>query len=164
MANEKEHLDMAKWILERNLAWIAAAEVKVGVIIAIDTGMLGGLAAAFSGLKVSERSECIYLWTLSAAGPIAIAIFCAAMSILPRVNGPSHSFLFFGRIAQLNKAEYSNKFREASGGEFLDDLIGQIHRNAEIAVSKFTWVRRSMWWSFFSILPWIASIFLLIKR
>lgn len=38
MKNE-ERLQIAQWILERNLAWIAAAEVKVGVIVAIDVAM-----------------------------------------------------------------------------------------------------------------------------
>lgn len=42
MSSDKERLQTAQWVLERNLAWIAAAEVKVGVIVAIDTAMLGG--------------------------------------------------------------------------------------------------------------------------
>jgi hypothetical protein len=36
-----ERLQTALWVMERNLGWIAAAQVKVGVIVAIDTGMLG---------------------------------------------------------------------------------------------------------------------------
>lgn len=39
---DDERLKAAQWVLERNLAWVAAAEVKVGVIVAIDTAMLGG--------------------------------------------------------------------------------------------------------------------------
>ena len=48
MSTENERLQTAQWVLERNLGWIAAAEVKVGAIVAIDTAMLGGLGAAFS--------------------------------------------------------------------------------------------------------------------
>ncbi|WP_233099873.1 hypothetical protein, partial [Acidovorax sp. IB03] len=43
MSTENERLQTAQWVLERNLGWIAAAEVKVGVIVAIDTAMLGGV-------------------------------------------------------------------------------------------------------------------------
>ena len=33
----------AKWTLERRLAWIAAAEVKVGVVVSMQVAMLAGL-------------------------------------------------------------------------------------------------------------------------
>lgn len=164
MSDEKERLDFAQWVLERNLSWIAAAEVKVGVIVTIDMAMLGGLAAAFGTLKAVERTACVSLGTLIVSAPIAIAIFCAGMSLLPRMDGPTHSLLFFGRIAQLDKANYLAKFRQATDGELLDDLTAQIHRNAEIAATKFSWVRRSMWWSFLSVIPWIISISMLMKR
>lgn len=164
MSDEKERLDFAKWVLERNLSWIAQAEVKVGVIVTIDMAMLGGLAAAFSTLKPGDRTTSVCLATLIAAVPIAIAIICAGISIHPRVGGPLHSFLFFGRIAQMDKVDYSSKFRQASEGELLNDLTAQIHRNAEIAVSKFAWVKRSMYWSFISVLPWISSIAFLVKK
>jgi hypothetical protein len=162
--DQKERLALAQWILERNLSWIAASEVKVGVIVTIDMAMLGGLAAAFGNLKIAERTACIYLWALGGAVPIVIAIFCSGMSLLPRMDGPERSFLFFGRIAQLERVNYSEKFRQVSDEEFLDDSTSQIHRNAEIAASKFSWVRRSMCWSFFSVIPWIISIAILMKR
>lgn len=44
-------------MLERNLAWIATADVKVGVIVAIDTGMLGGLCAAFSASNAKMQTS-----------------------------------------------------------------------------------------------------------
>lgn len=162
--DQKERLAIAQWVLERNLAWIAASEVKVGFIVTIDMAMLGGLAAAFGNLKIAERIGCIYLWALTGAIPIAIAIFCSGMSLLPRMDGPERSVLFFGRIAQLDRANYSAKFRQVSDEELLDDLTSQIHRNAEIAASKFLWVRRSMLWSFLSVIPWILAIAILVKE
>jgi hypothetical protein len=39
-------LPTAQWIFERHLAWIAAAEVKVGAIVTIIASMLGDLVAA----------------------------------------------------------------------------------------------------------------------
>ena len=164
MLDEKERLDFAKWVLERNLSWIAAAEVKVGVIVTIDMAMLGGLAAAFGTLKAGERTAAVCLGTLVPAVLIAIAIICAGISIYPKVGGPLYSLLFFGRIAQIDKEDYSAKFRQATEGELLNDLTAQIHRNAEIAASKFEWVKKSMFWSFISVLPWISAIAFLVKR
>ena len=67
MNTETERLQAAQWMLERNLAWIAAAEVKVGVIVAIDTAMLGGLGVAFSAADVKTRTYWAILFTLVAA-------------------------------------------------------------------------------------------------
>ena len=37
--DQKERLAIAQWVLERNLAWISASEVKVGAIVTIDMAM-----------------------------------------------------------------------------------------------------------------------------
>src|ERR1700749_2679852 len=49
MNDDKQRIEAAKWLFERTLGWIATADAKVGVAIALDTAMLGGLAAAFAG-------------------------------------------------------------------------------------------------------------------
>ncbi len=64
MSGDKERLLIAQWVLERNLSWIAAAEVKVGVIVAIDTALLGSLGAAFSSSDPVVRTAWAYLWTV----------------------------------------------------------------------------------------------------
>lgn len=163
MTNDSERLRVAQWVLERNLGWIAAAEIKVGVIVALDTAMLGVLAASFSGLQPLERTACANFFTVVAAISIVAAIICAAMSVLPRVNGPQQSLLFFGCIAQHHCPNYAAKFRAATEGDMLEDCLAQIHRNAEIARDKFMWVRRSMKWSFFSVAPWVVALSLLVK-
>jgi len=164
MSNKKERLTVAQWVLERNLAWIAAAEVKVGIVVAIDTAMLGGIAAALSASNPAASSWWIYLLTLIAVGALGIAIICAAMSIMPRVSGPARSLLFFGRIAEMDSSEFRNQFSQVSDDELLEDLANQIHRNAQIAKTKFRWVRNSMGWSFLSIIPWFVAITVLVKK
>ncbi|WP_310445993.1 Pycsar system effector family protein [Thiobacillus sp.] len=163
MTNDLERLKVAQWILERNLGWIAAAEIKVGVIVALDTAMLGVLATSFSSLLPAERTAWANLFMFLAAITIVVAIICAAMSVLPRVNGPKKSLLFFGRIAQLHHPNYVANFRAATESELLEDCLAQIHRNAEIARDKFMWVGRSMKWSFLSLAPWVTALSLLVK-
>jgi len=53
---EKERIITAQWVLERNLAWIAAAEVKVGVVVAINTAMLGGLGASYGAVDKAAHT------------------------------------------------------------------------------------------------------------
>ncbi len=157
----KERLLVAQWVLERNLAWIAAAEVKVGVIVAIDTAMLGALGAAFSSSSTSSHTAnttWMYLWTVGAGVAIIAGLFCAAMAVLPRVDGPLKSLVFFGRVGVLEESDYVKQFKSATDTELLKDLTAQIHRNAQIAREKFAWVRASMYWSFISVVPWFAAI------
>lgn len=164
MSTEKDRLQLAQWVLERNLAWIAAAEVKVGVVVAIDTAMLGGLGAAFSAADGLARSHWAWAFTNMAVVALAVGLFCAAMVVLPRVSGPTKSLLFFGRVGPCADAEYIENLKKATDSELLDDWAAQIHRNAQIACDKFGWVRKSMLWSFLSVAPWFGAIVMLLKK
>jgi len=163
MSSDKERLQTAQWVLERNLTWIAAAEVKVGVIVAIDTAMLGGLGASFSATDEVTRTAWAWLFTIGAVIALGSALFCVAMAMLPRVNGPEKSLLFFGRVGACADVDYVERFKKATDAEFLEDWAAQIHRNAQIACDKFSWVRMSMWWSFLSVMPWFAAIVTLLR-
>lgn len=160
---DEERLRTAQWILERNLGWVAAAEVKVAVVVTIDVAMLGALAAAFAASKPEARTAWAYLTTVLSGSTGALGVFCAAMSVLPRVNGPD-SLIFFGKIARHKSADFETAFQKATTASMLSDCLAQIHRNAEIARDKFSWVRVAMAWSFASVTPWIAALTLLIKQ
>lgn len=162
MNNDSDRLKLAQWSLERNLAYIAAAEVKVGVLVAINTAMLGTLAAAFNPATTFEKSAWATVFTLSAGFCGIAALLCAALCLLPRVTGPK-SLLFFGRIAELNNDKFIDEFRSADESNFLDDCLNQIYRNSKIACEKFSWVKAGMYWSFLSVLPWLMALALLVK-
>lgn len=164
MSSEVERLKIAQWVLERNLAWITAAEVKVGVIVAIDTAMLGGLGVAFSSVSGAVRTHWDWLFTITAAVCLGLGLFCAAMAVLPRLTGPARSLLFFGRVGRRTDIEYIEDFKKVTDEDLLEDWTAQIHRNAQIACDKFAWVRKSMWWSFLSVLPWFSAILLLLQK
>jgi hypothetical protein len=163
MAADSERLAHARWVLERHLHWIAAAEVKVGVVIAIDTGLLGALAAALNGNRATTHVYFALVCSFLAAVLLALAIVCAAMTVLPRVDGPPSSMIFFGKIATKHQAEFEHQFSEAQSADFLADCLAQIHRNAEIACDKFKWVRKSMWCSFAAAPFWAAAIATLVR-
>ncbi|UDM16833.1 Pycsar system effector family protein [Vogesella sp. XCS3] len=161
--NIQQRITTAQWVLERHLAWIAAAEIKVSVIVTIDTALLGGLAAAFGTSESVARTAWAYHFILTASGAVVLGLLCAAMAVLPRTNGPKNSLLFFGPIAAQNVTSYCAEFKDATDEQLLTDWTEQIHRNAQIARDKYVWVRRSMVWSFFAVVPWIAAIGLLVK-
>ena len=118
MSTSLERLQTAQWVLERNLGWIAAAETKVGVVVAIDTAMLGGLGAAFSSAEVAVRTQYwAFLLTMSAAMLLGVGLCFAAMAVLPCVSGPSKSLLFFARVGSRTDFDYISHFKSVSVDE-----------------------------------------------
>jgi hypothetical protein len=163
MTSDKERIDAAKWLFERTLGWIAAADVKVGVAIALDSAMLGGLAAAFASSDYHLRSVWCYVFVVAATAGMSFAMFCAGMAALPRMRGPVQSMIFFGRVAEMSADVYVEEFSKMTEKELLVDLAKQIHRNAEIANEKHHWVRKSLFWSFLAAGVWIMAVALLVK-
>jgi hypothetical protein len=162
--SQSERFAYAQWVLERNLHWVSAAEVKTGVIVTLNIAMLGGLAAAFTGKPLADHSAWANLLSIAAAICLLASLFCAAMSLLPRTDGPKTSFVFFGKIAADTRPDYADAFNRADQPAFLQDLLDQIHRNAEIACAKFRWVRNAMSWSFGTVILWTPAIACLLKN
>jgi hypothetical protein len=161
MTDETNRLTNAKWILERNLAWIAAADIKAGVVISINLAMLGGLAAAYS--SATSKASATYWVSLAALVLSGLSLICTKFVVIPRVEGPWDSLIFFGPIAKKQRHEYVEKMRGVLDGELLEDCAKQIHRNAQIAQSKHLWVRRAIVCLFGSGIPWGVAMFLLVK-
>lgn len=163
MDTEDDRFAYAQWILERNLHWIGAAEVKTGVIVTLNIAMLGGLAAAFTTKPIAAHSDWANLLSGGSIACLLAALISAAMSIFPRTDGPKTSFIYFGKIVESSRVDYADAFKRADKAAFLEDCLNQIHRNAEIACAKFRWVRNATGWSFVSVVPWVAAITCLLK-
>lgn len=163
MTDDKQRIEAAKWLFERTLGWIATADVKVGVVIALDTAMLGGLAAAFAGSDYHLRTAWCYFFVVVSTAGLAFAMFCAGMAAIPRMLGHVKSMIFFGRVAEKEEEGYVADFATMTEQEFLADLTTQIHRNSQIACDKHRWVRRSLIWSFLAAASWIVAIAMLVK-
>lgn len=163
MTSESQRIEQAKWLFERTLSWIATADIKVGVAVAIDTAMLAALAAAFTVSEPPARSAWSYVALFAAGGGLVAAIFCAGLAAIPRVRGPVSSLIYFGRIAERPAEDFIAAFKKLDDGAFLEDLTTQIHRNAQIASEKHEWVRLSILWSFLAGVPWLVAIALLVR-
>lgn len=154
----KERLASAQWIFERTLGWVAAAEVKVAAISAIDTAMLAALGALF--ITESEKSAWANLFGAITLISLFFGILCAALVLIPRMaRGPAHSMLYFGKIASLTEAEYEQRLRNSSDDQLLTDWAAQIHFNAKIAQKKHEWVQKCLYWSLFGALWWLGAVF-----
>ncbi|MFD1122016.1 Pycsar system effector family protein [Methylophilus flavus] len=162
MQDIRNRIEDAKWLLERMLSWIAAADVKTGIVLTIQIAMFGGLAATYSTADMVNRSSAAYLFVALAYGSLISAASCAAVAAMPRISGPIRSNIYFGRIVTVPVASFNAAFEKLNDATFLQDLTTQIHRNAEIANLKHAWVRSSIEWTFCSSIPWSVAILLLI--
>jgi hypothetical protein len=163
MAGDNERAAYAQWILERNLDWISHAEVKAAFIVTLDVAMVTALAATFMAVPEAERTGLPSVFTIITSGLLVVAIACATMSVLPRTGGPKTSFIFFGKVGTVARADFVDSFQRATPEALLNDLLDQIHRNAEIACEKFAWVKRAMYWSLIALIPFVLAISYLTK-
>lgn len=156
MRDDSERIIYAQWVFERTLAAIGAAEVKLSVIITINLAMLVGLGGALL------PAQAIIGWHLLLPIEAAIGIFasliCCAFVLIPRLQGPERSIIFFGIVGKKSQKDYFTEFTQAGEDAILDDLIAQIRINSQIACKKYNWIRTSMICSLLSIPPWFFSM------
>ena len=155
-----ERLNHARWTLERQLTWIAAADTKVGVVVTLHVAMLGGLGAAYTAATAKSA------WVNGMAGMYAllalVSLICAAMALWPRTDGPKSSMVYFGCIAKGCCEDYVEEFKKKDDDFFLQDLAEQVHRNAEIAKKKISHVGTAMKVAFAGAFFWVVAVALLV--
>jgi len=159
---DQERVEIAKWALERQLGWIAAADAKAGYIVAMDTAMLAALGALLTTVKMLAPWSIGFV--VSGGTLLSIAIGCAGAVFFPRTFGPLRSLIFFGPIAKMDAVEYEEALRKYTSSDWLNDLSLQIQRNAEVAAEKHRWVRIAIMWSVLGAPLWFVAVILLCWR
>lgn len=149
--------------LARQLSWVAAADGKVPAIFGIDMAMLGCLCVLFPAGGQWTIYQAIFS-SLAALGLLA-SVFSLGLVAFPRLSGPKGSIVFFGGIIQYAEDAFIKKALLVPSEDMLHDLARQVYRNAEIASTKYTYVRYAMWCMYGSAPFWLTAITLLyIKR
>lgn len=161
MEELRERVQVAQWILERQLGWIGTADAKAAVVVTLDTAIFTALAAAYGTANTIALPDLVF--SLVAGALLAIAMGCSAAALLPRTDGPKKSLIFFAPIADMAQADYAVALSKVSTAELQEDLAAQIHRNAEIANKKHIWVKRSILCSFLAIPPWAFAITMILS-
>lgn len=146
-------------ILSLQLDWIRNADAKVSPIFAIDVAMLGVSAAL---------AKAISSWTIWAAVTGAVSSLLLLSSILmlafvsfPRTEGPKGSNIFFGGIAQQDLTKFTDGLPNTTDEDSQRDLATQIYRNAEIASSKYSFLKWAFILMFLGMPFWLVSVFFL---
>jgi len=147
--------------LEKNLtrihSLIGAADSKSSIIFAIDTAMLGVLAAVLTGPANWSN------WDVALVA-ITLILLIASVVILsighfPRTEGPEDSNIYFGSVANFSKSDYEKRINSLDSENVKRDLVQQCYRNSEIAKTKFECVKKSMVLLYISLIPWLLTIY-----
>jgi hypothetical protein len=155
--DDKTEIDEMKWALERQLGWIQSADTKLTILVPVPTAMLG--ISWVSAEKVSTMSWSLFLPLVAAVGLLGLSLVFSAFSVIPRTDGPASSNIFFGKIAQASAHEYRAMVGARTDADYLSDLAGQVHINAEIAAQKHGLIRKAMYCLFIAIAPWLATLY-----
>lgn len=156
-----ERLNHARWLLERQLTWIAAADAKVGVVVSLHVAMLGGLGAAYTA-ATAVKSPWVNWMACGYTILAVLSLICAAMALWPRTDGPKSSMVYFGCIAKGRCEDYVEDFKKKDDDYFLEDLAEQVHRNAQIAQKKISFVGTAMKVAFGGAAFWVGPVALLV--
>lgn len=157
----RDQIDRQEKILARLLEWIRASDARVPPIAALNTAMLGVIAAFAS-------NEDDWTMVLSAVVAVTLALLTVSLILLalatfPRIEGPERSVTFFEGIISRDVSTYQVDLNAMTEEGYLVELIEQSHRNAEIASAKFRYVRFAMITWFVGIAPWIYTLYALLS-
>ncbi len=157
--NSIMRVDLLEKELTRLLSWISSVETRIRLVLPLSMAMLGVLAV----LTPAYSSWAILPAIMSAFSVLflMLSVACAALASFPRTLGPKGSIIYFGGIASMELEQYRDAVKKLTTEEYLEDLIKQCHRNAQIAERKFVWIQRALGCVFLATTPWAISVYLL---
>ncbi|MDF1817969.1 MAG: DUF5706 domain-containing protein [Immundisolibacteraceae bacterium] len=141
------------------LGWIQTADSRISLVLPLSSTMLGVIAALAPDINGWLVSSAIF--TSFAVFFLVLSIFFAALASFPRTEGPKGSLIFFSGINNREINQYRSEVENLDEEKLQNDLVSQCHVNAQIAHIKYTWVKRSLFCLFLSVLPWFISVYLL---
>lgn len=161
--NDIDRIAFLEGNITRQLGWISAADSKASLVFAINTAMLGVLAAVSPKTGNNWALAQAIFAAFAAAFSLAALLFLCIVTF-PRTKGPMGSLVYFGGIAQRDATQFYNAVSELTVESYMKDLVAQCHRNAVIAGRKFVWVQRALVSLYLSVLPWGIAILLLYNK
>jgi hypothetical protein len=156
MAANKEDLKDAREQLNLVLSFFPRVDGKLSTILAINTGMLGALAASTPSLQNTE-------WWLAIAPVITfILLFASYVNLyrggFPDVKGGRDSIVYFGEISRRTESKFIEAYISQSDDALRRELLGQVWRNSEILREKYTCLKLAFQFMAGAVAPWALTL------
>ena len=160
MEDKRQLISILETNLARQLGWIQAADGRVSLVLPLSTAMLG-LIAALIPKNICQWEVLPIAFAVISSCLLLLSILFVVFASFPKTTGPEGSLIFFGGISMNSLNEYKSKIQSLTEDKYINDLVEQCHRNAEIVSKKYHWVKKSLICIFLSLPFWLVSIFLL---
>ncbi len=158
----------AKEILNLQLHWISTADSKVIPIFALNTGILGIVAATAPPLDLMGIFD--FGATAITAGFAFASIWFLLQTLLPNTREATDeddhvvsSDVFFLGITSRSIIEYEDQLVELTEESLTRDIARQIHRNAEIAAAKHANVQKGTKLAMTAAGCWLVFLYLVLE-
>lgn len=156
MKDDCPDCDVAERQLDRVLGFFPRIDTKASALFAIASAELAVAA-------VNLQPDDFKLWfvTIPAVGflILAAAVFVFLYKCAyPHLDGGANSLVYFNEIAKLTEADYVRRYTSYVHSDRLNDITGQIWRNAQIASLKFQYLKRGTVALMLSQIPWTAML------
>jgi len=148
----------AKDELNLVLGFFPRVESRSSVVLAIDTGMAGFLAASAPALHS-------FSFWMAVTGIATLVLLSVSIGFLyagsaPNLKGGEGSFVYFGEISIHREHKFIESFCEQTEKAYANDLLGQAWRNANILGVKFHCLKWAFRFMAIAIPPWLVTLFL----
>lgn len=161
-SNKLEHL---RWILDKQIGWIVAAETKATTFIAFNFAIFTALGTLFELKTITKTDFNIHNYGLIMAivtvvfGIIALYFLLHVFS--PRLKGFSsttHSFVFFNLIAARTEDYYKKEAPKQDYDSLAEDTSIQIFANAKIAQVKHVLIKNGIRFTYLTLISALVAI------
>lgn len=156
----ERRIETLERLLDRQLAWVAAANDRIATPLSLSTAMLG-VIAALAPTKAAEWTLLQGLLSALAGLGLLSCLACCALAIFPRTAAPHDSLVYFGGITTRDRDAFAAEVARRTPSEHIADLGQQVHVNASIAQAKFRLVQRAILVLILSVPPWLGALSLL---
>lgn len=139
------------------LGFFPRIDAKFPIVLGLDVGMLGVLAAKVPGDLTTVNPVAWWL-----AGAFCVALVFSLVQLFrgsfPNVKGGQESIVFFGHISKMREQKFIDDFGAMTPETLATELLGQAWRNAAILSDKISALRWSYLFMVVAAIPWALSL------
>lgn len=148
--------DVAEKQLDRLLSFFPRIDSKASALLAITFAQVG---VATLNLEADDFSK---WWITIPALFFGLAVAWVMLNLYrcayPHLEGGQGSLIYFQEIAKLRESEYVDRFSAMPTSDLMNDLAGQIWRNAEVLSCKYSYLKRATIGAILSLIPWAILV------
>lgn len=138
------------------LSFFPRVDAKLLTVLAVNTGMLGAIAAMVPPIQNAS-------WQMAIAPALTTTLLGLSYFFLykggfPITKGGYASLVYFTNIAERNESSFITAYTSQSTDELRSDILAQVWRNSEILAAKFFYLRCAFICMAVGILPWMISL------